>query len=93
MFWVHIWWITSSATNSFYGIVSGWLGDLGLLVGLVMYYRKHNCHVKGCPRLGKHSVGDGSLIVCKKHHPLHHDTRITPEHVQFHHMRQEEQRK
>ena len=33
----------------------------------IIWYRRHNCHAKGCPRLGKHQhEGTG---YCRHHHP------------------------
>lgn len=55
-----------------YGFWSGFGSDLGeiALVGAVIgIYRKHNCHVKGCWRIGKHPVDSTPFVVCRKHHP------------------------
>lgn len=66
-------------------------GFIGLVFGcgfIITWYRKHNCHQHYCPWLGKHSVGDGSIIVCRKHHPvLHQHKRILPEHIMSEHLR------
>lgn len=37
-------------------------------VGFGAWWRKHNCHVEGCPRLQWH-VTEAGDIVCRKHHP------------------------
>lgn len=90
MILVKFWWIISSATNAFYGVVSGWLGDVTLVSGLAVYLYHKNCHVKGCPRLGKHSVAGGKIVTCRRHHPdMGPDHVITPEvvakaHEQYH---------
>lgn len=77
---VHFWWLITSATNAFYGIVSGWLGDVGLFAGIIIYLRHKNCHVKGCYRLGKHQVANGKYTVCAVHHPEVSD-KITAKHI------------
>lgn len=40
-----------------------------LLPLLSAYFYHHNCHVKGCWRLGKHVVNGTPYVVCRKHHP------------------------
>jgi hypothetical protein len=55
-----------------YNFISGPLADITLLGGAIAIYRKHNCHAKGCWRVGRHPVEGTSYIVCRKHHP--HET-------------------
>ena len=55
-----------------YNFISGPLADIPLLGGAIAIYRKHNCHAKGCWRVGRHPVEGTSYIVCRKHHP--HET-------------------
>ena len=66
-----------------YNIISGPLADITLIGGAIAIYRKHNCHAKGCWRIGRHVVSGTDYIVCRKHHP--HDTptaeQIIAEHV------------
>lgn len=60
----------SDESGRWYAFWSGFgsdLGELAVVGGLVSLYRKHNCHVRGCFRVGRHPV-DG-YIVCAKHHP------------------------
>lgn len=75
---VHLWgWIefhtgTVNESGPYYGFFSGFgsdLGEIALIGGLIAIYRKHNCHVKGCFRIAKHSVEGTPFITCKKHHP------------------------
>lgn len=40
-----------------------------LLFGIVTAYRRHNCHVKGCPWLQWHVHPEHGHPVCKRHHP------------------------
>jgi hypothetical protein len=61
--------------EEFYNLWSGLGADIGQLVllgGAIGLYRKHNCHVKGCWRIGKQQVVGTSWVVCHKHHPEGH---------------------
>lgn len=63
-------------------------GFVGLLMGagfISSWYKKHNCHQGRCWRIGLHGVGDGSLVVCKKHHPDHKGVKITDAYILSHH--------
>ena len=55
-----------------YAIISGPLADITLLGGAYAIIRRHNCHAKGCPRIGRIRVPGTDYIVCRHHHP--HDT-------------------
>ena len=57
------------------------IGEVTLLGGLWMLYSKHNCHTKGCWRLGKHHVEGTPYIVCPKHHPKVPDEGASAEHI------------
>jgi hypothetical protein len=52
-----------------YNFISGPLADITLLGGAYAIIRRHNCHVKGCWRIGRHPVHGTSYIVCARHHP------------------------
>jgi hypothetical protein len=59
-------------SGSFYGWWSGAGSDLGevTLVGaMLMMVRRHNCHVHGCWRVGRHPVAGTTYVVCRRHHP------------------------
>lgn len=59
-------------SGPFYGFWSGFgsdLGELTLIGAALSLYWRHNCHVKGCIRLGRHAVNGTPYVVCKKHHP------------------------
>lgn len=47
---------------------SGPCADLGLLGGALTLYRRHNCEIAGCPRLGRHITAAGHRV-CRTHHP------------------------
>jgi hypothetical protein len=70
----HLWeWIeihvgAQTEGKSYYGFWSGFGSDLGeatLVGGIIMLFRQHNCHNKGCWHLGKHTTDDGYKL-CKK---------------------------
>jgi hypothetical protein len=52
-----------------YNFISGPLADITLLGAVYAIVRRHNCHVKGCLRLGRHQVAGTTYVVCRKHHP------------------------
>ena len=75
-----------------FGSVFPW--GMGILVTLlaVFYHnlRKHNCHAKGCIRIGRYPVDGTPYTTCRKHHPhvdnptaediaLAHDKAAPPE--------------
>ncbi|HEY1668500.1 MAG TPA: hypothetical protein VGG54_22645 [Trebonia sp.] len=67
-----------------YGFWSGFgsdLGELAIVGGLLGMYRRHNCEVKGCWRLGRHRTAAGHSV-CRRHHP---DDHLTAEQVEAAH--------
>jgi hypothetical protein len=59
--------------GTWYGFWSGFGGaipDFLILGSIVTVYRHHNCHVKGCLRLGKPVEGT-PYLACPLHHPAH----------------------
>ena len=64
---------TVNESGPYYGFWSGFGSDLGeatIVVGIVATWRHHNCHVKGCARLGR-KVDGTPYLACPKHHPDH----------------------
>jgi hypothetical protein len=61
----------SGPIYSFYSGVGADLSELAVIGGLVGMYRRHNCHVHRCWRVGRHPVAvDGTTwTVCRRHHP------------------------
>jgi hypothetical protein len=61
------------STQGGYNFVSGPLADITIFTAfastLVLWLRKHNCHVHRCWRLQWHPHPDHGHPVCKKHHP------------------------
>src|SRR5580704_11426492 len=86
------WWFevhtgTVNEPGPYYGFWSGFGSDIGeaaMVTGVIGLYKKHNCHVKGCPWLGHFKFTDKSTdtdyFLCKKHHP-HVPRHITLEHI------------
>jgi hypothetical protein len=68
---------TSNESGVYYGFWSGFGSDLGeatVFVGIVAIWRHHNCHVKGCPRIGRPVPGT-PYVACPRHHPAHEGTK------------------
>jgi hypothetical protein len=64
-------------TQTWYGFWSGFGGaipDFLILGSIITVYRHHNCHVKGCLRLGK-PVDGTPYVACPIHHPAHEGTK------------------
>jgi hypothetical protein len=60
---------TINEPGPYYGFWSGFGSDLSefAIIGAVLHgFRRHNCHEKGCWRIGKHLV-DGTPW-CNRHH-------------------------
>jgi hypothetical protein len=86
MLWPLLHWLaihtgTYNEPGPYYGFWSGFGSDLGeyaivvsLLAGLFHTVRKHNCHMPGCWRIGRHSIEGTTYVVCRKHHPEDHQT-------------------
>ena len=51
--------------------------QLSIPVGIGIYLYHHNCHARGCWRLGKHPVEGTPYVACRKHHPHVPDTGAT----------------
>jgi hypothetical protein len=68
-----------------YNFISGPLADITLLGGGYAVARHHNCHVKGCWRIGRAQVPGTSYIVCRKHHPHQPPSaqKVLDEHAAF----------
>ena len=63
---------TDNLSGGYYGFWSGFgsdISELAIVGGLISLARTHNCHVKGCWRIGKHPTADGLYKFCSLHHP------------------------
>ena len=56
------------------------MGEATLLGAVVVAIRHHNCHVKGCWRLGRHPHEQYKL--CARHHPHVPNGGPTAEHIE-----------
>lgn len=64
----------------------GIISCAGMFTAVFLWYWHHRCHVHHCVKFGHHPVGDGSIIVCRRHHPAL-PRRIRPAHVWAAHRR------
>lgn len=50
-----------------------WWSGIGsgspIFVGLIAWWRHHNCMTPRCLRLGRHPTADGVHRLCRRHHP------------------------
>jgi hypothetical protein len=70
--WLEHWLGMDNLSGPIYGFFSGSGSDIGqvtLVGGVAMMVRKHNCHVHGCWRVGRHPIAGTPYVVCRKHHP------------------------
>jgi hypothetical protein len=71
--WFEIHTGTVGESGPYYGFWSGFGSDIGeatLIVGVWAAWHHHNCHVKGCVRLGR-PVDGTPYVACPRHHPAH----------------------
>jgi hypothetical protein len=60
-------WFWNNSGN--YNFISGPLPDITLMAGVAVWWRKHDCHVKWCPRIQWHPHPVHGHPVCRRHHP------------------------
>lgn len=51
-----------------YAFWSGSGGDASLATMAWASLRRHNCHYRWCPRIGRHPVPGKGWLLCAKHH-------------------------
>jgi hypothetical protein len=57
---------------NWYNFWSGFVSDIGqvaIVGGLIQIYRRHNCHITKCWRIGKYRVIGTPYLVCIIHRP------------------------
>jgi hypothetical protein len=67
----------NGTSTDIYQALSGLIPSLAILSvvgGLTQTFRHHNCHVKGCWRLGR-PVDGTPYVACHVHHPAHEGER------------------
>lgn len=88
--WAQLLELTGSRTASSmaYNFWSGFGGDLALLGAVAAFpwvtYRRHNCQLKGCWRIGRHELTDADgvrRLLCWRHHPGVPSRQLTREHL------------
>lgn len=57
------------ASGRWYLLWSGIFGDVGMFGAAIVYFRRHNCHVKRCPFVGRFPVDGTPYKTCARHHP------------------------
>lgn len=62
---LYVWLGLGNASGAPYLFWSGFFGDLTIFAAVIAHYLKHNCHAKGCPRIGKHQIN--GTPYCTKH--------------------------
>lgn len=68
-----------NVSGRWYGFWSGFGGDVAILGSIlaspILLYRKHDCGVRWCWRLGRHEFKEPDTgivhMLCRKHHPEH----------------------
>ena len=101
--WNHLywWWEIHTGTQNeggpYYGALSGWVGDIGLITiaaasiaALVHTIRRHQCYETTCHKIARHTYEIGGVThpVCHVHHPaLGADHVLTHAHMLAHHAK------
>ena len=78
---------TSNASSRAYDFWSGFgsdLGELAILGAILNWFRMRNCGVKGCFRLGHHSVEGTPHKTCHRHATIEHHDRLHANHRRDH---------
>lgn len=89
------WFLQVSGTNNeagrWYAFWSGFGADLTefvLVTGAIGFYRKYNCHAKGCPWIARHDYEIDGIThhLCRKCHPaIDHKQHLRRHHFAEHH--------
>lgn len=85
------WFLTVTGSNNtsgtWYGFWSGFGSDLtefALLGTVIGLFRHHNCHVKGCFRIGHHPVEGTNYKTCHKHLTKEDHDKLSIHHAKHH---------
>lgn len=74
-----------------YQLWSGFIPGMtisSVFAGVASHVRLVNCHVHGCPRVGRYPLAGGEFKVCGKHSP--HPGKLTSEYVLARHAAHEQ---
>jgi hypothetical protein len=81
---------TTNGSGRWYLWWSGMFGNITIFAAVAIFYRKHNCAIHHCLRLGRHAAVDErgvDHLVCRRHHPDIDDSRrLQPEHLVGQHV-------
>lgn len=72
-----------SAGSKWYNFWSGFgsdFGEIAILGSILALYRHHNCKMKGCWRIGHHSVSGTPYVTCHKHATLDNHKKLHKQH-------------
>jgi hypothetical protein len=81
---------SKSSSSMAYNFWSGFGGDITIILSFlaapIVLFRKNNCHVRWCFRIGRHGFSDPETglthNLCRKHHPDHPGSRaVTAEKI------------
>lgn len=62
-------WVPYDFWSGFGSDISEFALAISLVGVLYALLRRHNCHVHGCWRIGRHKVDGTEYVVCRRHHP------------------------
>lgn len=62
-----------NASGGWYLFHSGIGGRLAVLAPMLLVWRRFNCEIAGCHRIGRHKSAADHML-CRKHHPDDHLT-------------------
>jgi hypothetical protein len=91
--WFHLG--LANGNYAWYLFPSGWGGNLAIVLSVMtapyLLWRKHNCVVRWCWRIGRHEFPDPSTgithILCRRHDPRHPGRRpVTAAHIRRVHL-------
>lgn len=72
---------SNDTTGTYYGFWSGFGSCLTYFGIFAVLYRKYNCHINSCHRIGLHKVKNTPYVLCRKHHPETPSKTVTQDHV------------
>ena len=67
--WLSHWLGLDNASGALYLFWSGFFADVPILAVSITLLRKHNCHERGCMRIGRYPHPESGFVLCRKHHP------------------------
>ncbi|HEY6493312.1 MAG TPA: hypothetical protein VIZ43_08575 [Trebonia sp.] len=59
----------NSAHYLFWSGAGSDISELAVVGAVLGGWHRLNCHVKGCPRIGRQRLDGTTWVVCRRHHP------------------------